>query len=192
MTQQTQLPDLETREGREAVMMDTLRWLQLGAPHGVVGDRNDVGFDMAVLKRDACEVAEVYVKDYAGSDCGTTCCMLGHIELRRPELTVAFDELMYLAQTQQAEGVVPADMPVPTTLWRLFYPTSNTLSITDSHGLHKYLSMKDVTPEWAAAVLSHYIETGQVDWAQGRHYALDASFEDDRLLAASDKAGGRA
>lgn len=141
-------------EVREDIFTGALRWLQLGAPHGVVGAVNDVGFrmDEIVLNAEDCEGSRP--EDWQGKDCGAVCCILGYISLTQP--SYVYSSLVLQKNVEEVIG---------RRLSTLLFPSTDDLN----EGLDNVKwRMGHVTPDWAAAVLHNYIQVGEVDWKLGR------------------------
>ena len=142
--------DMNTKEGREAVMGVTLTWLQAGAPHDPIGDFEEVGFNMRWVIGGG-------TPDWSGQDCGTSCCILGHVQLLGG---VRYESL------QNARGAESLKSFEDPHLFNLFYPAVGILNTTDALAQPEvqWLDLAKITPRWAALTLAHYIETGETDW----------------------------
>lgn len=142
-------------EVRKELFTDTLRWLQLGAPHGVVGKLNDVGFCMSEIVNTSAENGGMKPVDWDGNECGAVCCMLGHVRLTKP--LYVYESLM-----RQKTGTCC----IALGLQKLFFPMTEELN----KGLpaSRFRGMGEVTPAWAAEVLHNYIQVGEVNWKLGR------------------------
>lgn len=142
--------DMTTKEGRAAVMGATLEWLQAGAPHTSIGDFDEVGFNMRW-------VISGGTPDWSGQDCGTSCCILGHVQLLGGERYKGLSK----ARRQEAPNRVEE-----SPLFRMFYPNEEMLNSAKEleRDEDEWDDLTKITPRWAALTLTHYIETGETDW----------------------------
>lgn len=118
-------------------------WLAAGAPRVNIGLYTDVGFNMADFISET--EPDLDVKDHAGNECGTACCIAGYLALllrrcgeRGPASTLAQYHLGL--DDYEAE--------------QLFMGL----------GYNHNRALDEITPAEALAVIDHAIETGVIDW----------------------------
>lgn len=126
-----------------------LKWLDAGAPHA---KRKGLGFDMN-------HFALPGGQDFEGNECGTACCIAGALTLMNPEAypnkphpmasnTRGFNEIGAIAGLNEEQSL------------RLFFAAetvANGIPVCE-------FPLEDITPKWAARVIRHMIETGEVKW----------------------------
>lgn len=135
--------DLNTTEARRAIFQPTADWLKAGGL-GMLND-DTIGFHMGYVLLSADEIGEDHVTDTAGNECGTICCIAGHIQARDAKIG---GELLDRASSSFLDEH-------GEDLHQLFFPDFYARNET---------SFSQITAEQAAKVVEWYIQTGIVDW----------------------------
>lgn len=136
--------DLDTTEARRAIFQPTADWLKAGGL-GML-DGNVIGFYMGYVLLSADEVGEDHLHDAQGNECGTVCCIVGHIQARDAKIG---GELLDRASSFVDEH--------GEDLHTLFFP---------SRYVRQQVNYSNITPDIAAKVVEWYIQTGIVDWGR--------------------------
>lgn len=134
--------DLNTTEARRAIFQPTADWLKAGGLGMLNGE--PIGFHMGYVLLSADEVGRDHVRDAQGNECGTICCIVGHIKARDEKIG---DELI-----DRASSIVDEH---GEDLHALFFP---------DRFARRGITFKDITPAVAAKVIEWYIQTGIVNW----------------------------
>ena len=120
--------------------IETLMWLEDGAPHKFDGLEGSFKFNMGEFITTSLNT------------CGTTCCIAGAIYAYSKRLNGNDHPLFGACQMDgifEIDGLSDYSKP----LYRLFY--------ADGSGIE----MEYITPQEAAITLRKYLETGEVDWS---------------------------
>jgi hypothetical protein len=143
--------------------IETLKWLEQGAPHKLDGLKGKFSFNMAEFIASDIE----YLWDEAeqrstSATCGTICCIAGaiHAFTKRMNGDVRHERLSTFAMNRyfKIDHHVLDYLGVNSSpLTKLFYAVL-------PNG-EQYEFMDDITPSSAAIVLRKYLETGVVDWS---------------------------
>jgi hypothetical protein len=128
--------------------LETLKWLDQGAPHKFDGLKGRFKFAMDVF---ICDVQELYDAD--PNDCGTVCCIAGAIYSfchkangDKPDVMADMDEYFGEYVPNSHYGLLPEELK------NLFYANGSW-------------ALEYITPKQAARTLRKYLKKGIVDWS---------------------------